>query len=395
MAIFRRIKKFSSAVRRRAYFDYAATTPLEQPVREAMWPFLTEAFGNASSVHGYGRKALAAVDAARTQVAALLACSPHDVLFTSGATESNNLLLFGLLKSGDHLIISAIEHAAVLEPARILEQRGVAVSYLAPDSDGVLSTEAVLAAVGPATRVVSIQYVNNEIGTIQPIAEIGKQIQALNKERQRQGLRPICLHTDAVQAACWLPLDVRALGVDALSLSAHKMYGPKGIGILYRKHGVSLTPLHYGGHQEYGLRPGTLPVAQIVGMGAAATLQTMRTASQVAAVERLREHLFSELRKLFPGLVLNGSATKRVAGNLHLTFPGLDAQDLFIFLDQHDIAVSTGPACAAGSATHSHVLTALGASEQAQAASLRITLGHQTSAADVEYFLSVARAFRS
>ena len=344
-----------------AYFDYAASTPLDPAVLEAMEPYQTQRFGNPHSVHRPGRLALAGIDQARAQAADFFGCQPSAVAFTSGATEANNLAILGLVRAGDHVITSTIEHPSVLEPCRHLERQGVAVSYLPVGSEGIVEVADVEAAIQENTRLISLMYVNNEIGTIQPIAAVGTLVAAINKKRRKRNQPVVYLHTDAVQAAAYCPMKVTALGVDLLSLSAHKIYGPKGAGLLYRRDMVMLEPRQFGGGQEFGLRPGTPDVAAIVGFGRAIELLTASTAT--AATRRiadLQRQMITGLKKNFKAFSINGDLKKRIPGNVHVSFPGIDGPSLLMVLDEMGVAVSVGAACSAGSLSPSHVTRALG-----------------------------------
>ncbi len=390
---------------KRIYLDYAATTPVDSQVLEAMLPYFKEEFGNASSIHQEGRRAQAAVDKARTVLANFLGCQPKEIIFTSGATESNNLAIKGVVAAAKikkpHLVTTAFEHPAVLETCRVLERVGLAeVSYLRPSSEGLIEVEQVERAIRKNTVLVSIMYANNEIGTILPIREIGKLLQRVNKTRQQK----IYFHTDAVQAVQFLNCDVRYLKVDLLSLSAHKIYGPKGIGALYVKAGTPIVRQQDGGEQEGRKRAGTLNVAGIVGLGKAVEL-IRKIHQQVARVQRqeisstkpspivdcdycdriatLRDLLWARLREI-GGVELNGSLQNRLPNNLNVSFAGVEGEGLLISLDLEGVAVSTGSACSSRSLLPSHVLLAIGKSESQAHSSLRITLGKFTSREEIE-----------
>ena len=369
------------------YLDYAATTPLDVRVYRAMKPFVktkTARYGNPHSLHRAGQCARREVDAARVQVAEYLACQPHEVIFTSGATESNNIAILGLLEPGQHGITTAIEHASVMAPFEALEKRGVAVSYSKPSTDGLIDVADILENVRLETRFVSVHYVNNEIGTIQPIAEIAKALGEINSRRLAD--QKIFFHTDAAQAASFLPLRVAELGVDALTLTGHKMSGPKGVGVLYRRTGMPMRPLFFGGSQEYKLRPGTLNVAAIVGQGAAARL-LQASAERESAAKRmriLRDRLLAGIQRYIPDVVVNGDMRRRAPSNLNISFPDVDGENLLIILDKAGIAVSAGSACSAGATEPSHVLRAIGVTRPLLDSSLRITLGTQTRRRDID-----------
>ncbi|MGQ9427094.1 cysteine desulfurase family protein [Gilvimarinus sp. F26214L] len=365
------------------YLDYAATTPVDPQVAEAMTACLTMdgIFANpASRSHIYGWQAEEKVEFARRQVADLLVCDPREVVWTSGATESNNLALKGvfekyLLERGKpgHLITSAIEHKAVIDPARWLETRGVDVTWLEPDRDGVISPEKLQQALRADTRLVSLMHVNNEVGSINPIAELG----ALCREAG------VLFHVDAAQSAGKLDLSVEPLNVDLLSLSAHKFYGPKGVGALYVRRAVQreVAPIIHGGGHERGLRSGTLPTHQIVGMGEAAKLAAENRLEESSRIAGLRDALWAGIGDL-PGVIRNGSADRVSPNHLNVCFSGIDGETLLLSL--RDIAVSTGSACTSASMEPSYVLKAMGVKAEDALSSLRISLGRFTTRDDVE-----------
>lgn len=366
------------------YFDHSATTPIDPAVIQAMRPFFSETFGNASSIHNFGQAALTAVDEAREKVAEFLGGKTNEVIFTSGATESDNLVILGLAKPGEHIITSKIEHPAILEPCREMEKRGVAVTYLPVTEKGLVSIEDLKQVIKANTRLVSIMYVNNEIGTIQPIAEIGELIKELNKSRKEK----IYFHTDAVQAANYCEMNASKLGVDLMSLSGHKIYGPKGIGALYKKANLPIKPIQFGGHQEQGLRPGTFNVPGIVGFGRAIELIGQDRQSN-GKIKELRDYLIQEVIKNIPKAQVNGDLKNRVPANAHFSFYGVEGESLLLLLDQRGIAVSTGSACSSGSLEPSHVLMALGLDPLLAHGSLRITLGKFNTKDEVDYLIEV------
>ncbi len=361
------------------YLDNAATTAVDPAVAEAMAACLTRegAFANpASRSHAYGWRAEKLVEDARRQVAGLLACDGREIVWTSGATESNNLALKGIFEKlayRGHIISSSIEHKAVIDPILWLQQRGVEVSWLSPDSDGVISVEKVRQALRPDTHLVSLMMVNNEVGSINPIAEIG----ALCRE---QG---VLLHVDAAQAGGKLAIDVGALRVDMMSLSAHKFYGPKGVGALYVRRALQsqlAAQMHGGGH-ERGMRSGTLATHQSVGMGVAAKLATEQLAEEALAIARLRDHLWQGICDL-PGIYRNGAAGAVSPGHLNVCFAGVDGETLLLSL--RELAVSTGSACTSASLEPSYVLKAMGVSDEDAHSSVRFSLGRFTTAAEIE-----------
>jgi len=362
------------------YLDHQATTPLDPRVLERILPYLSEHFGNPHSLgHAFGWRAESAVAQAREQVAALIGAAPDEIVFTSGATEANNLALKGLAEAyrgrKSHLVTSAVEHKCVLESCRHLARQGATVTVLPVDSRGRVDPGAVAAAIGDDTLAVSIMAAQNEIGTLQPIAEIG----AVCAERG------VIFHTDAAQAAGKIPLDVAAMGIGLMSLSAHKMYGPKGIGALYvrRRPRVRLVAQMDGGGQEGGLRSGTLSPALCVGFGAACAFAAVEMAEEAARLTGLRDRLHRKLTESLPDVDLNGDAERRLPGNLNIAFGGADGEALVAALG--DVALSTGSACSTGSVEPSYVLAALGLDPDRARASVRIGLGRFTTEDDVEY----------
>jgi len=365
------------------YLDYNATTPLRSEALDAMLPYLQEDFGNPSSVHWAGRRAKHGLEDARERVAALLHARPAEILFTSGGTESNNLALRGMVAAARaqkaHVITTAIEHASILEPLRLLATEGVSVTILPVDEEGRIQVEDVQAALRPDTTLVSLSLANQEIGTIQPIAAVSQ----LTREHG------VPLHVDAVQAAGKLPLNVNQLGADLLSLSAHKIYGPKGIGALYVRTGLRLAPLMAGGAQEREKRPGTENVAAAVGFGRAATLAAQELELTTAHCLQLIHRLWAAIQARVPDVVLNGPTHDRLANTLNVCFMEAAGEGLLMGLDLAGIAVSTGSACAAGSLEPSHVLLALGRSEEAAKSALRFSVGKYTTEQDIDRVLEV------
>ncbi len=365
------------------YLDHAATTPLLQEAAAAMLPYMTECYGNPSSLHSFGRAARQACARGRVQVAGLLGAAAAEIFFTSGGSESDNWALKGLAwahqAQGRHIITSSIEHHAVLHACAWLEQQGFTVTYLPVDAAGRVTPESVVQALRPDTILVSIMTANNEVGTLEPIAAIG----TLLRERG------ILFHTDAVQAAGHVPLDMRSLPVDALSLSGHKFYGPKGIGALYLRRGTAIAPLLHGGSQERGLRAGTENTAAIVGLGVAAEQAALQLSAEAARLRELRDMLADGIRQL-PGAWINGS-DERLPGHLSFGLEGIASDVLLIRLDLAGFAVSAGSACSAGSLEPSHVLAAMGQSAVQAGAAVRVTLGRENTAAEVQRFLTVLR----
>jgi cysteine desulfurase len=363
------------------YLDYHATTPVDPRVLDEMLPFFTERFGNPhSKQHAWGWDARDAAERARAQVAALINASANEITFTSGATESNNLALKGAVDTlrtrGNHIITIATEHKSVLDVCRQFGQQGLEVTVLGVDADGLVDLNELRRALTPATVLVSVMAANNEIGTIQPMAEIG----AIVHEHGA------LLHTDAAQAAGKIPIDVRAMHIDLLSMTAHKFYGPKGCGALFvrrAKPKIALAPQAVGGGQESGLRSGTLNVPGIVGLGRAAEICRLEMGDEGKRLADLRDRLLEGLRVRLPDVRVNGSLTRRLPHNLHVSFDGVEGEALLMALG--DLAVSTGSACSSGSQAPSHVLEAIGATSGRAGASIRFGLGRTTSAADIDY----------
>ncbi|KKT17334.1 MAG: cysteine desulfurase NifS [Candidatus Nealsonbacteria bacterium RIFCSPHIGHO2_01_FULL_43_31] len=376
----------------KTYLDYAATTPCDPKVTRAMSVFLKKDFGNPSSIHNFGQKASMAIGGARQSVAEFLGCESEEIVFTGSATEADNLAIFGTVKASKitkpHIITSQIEHPAVLESCRELEKQGAEITYLPVNKDGVVEIAELKKALRPNTLLVSIIYANNEVGTIQPIAEIGELIGHAMSSGHR--MSKIYFHTDAVQAANFLDCDVKKLGVDLLTLSAHKIYGPKGIGALYVKKGTPIAPVIYGGGHERGLRSGTENVAGIVGLGQAIKeIQNPKLKIQNIKIRQFRDKLIKTILKIIPGSRLNGSLTQRLANNVNISFDGAEGEAIIVMLDQKGIAASTGSACSSGSLEPSHVLLAMGLSEEQAHGSLRLTLGKLTTQQDIEKVFKV------
>lgn len=369
--------------------DHSATTPVDPRVVEAMLPFLTDKFGNASSVHFFGQEARAAVDRARRDVAALVNARPNEVVFLSGGTEANNLAIRGIAESaaeaGRHLITSAIEHSAVRGVCDALEKRGWEVTRLPVYDDGIVRLDDVRAALRPDTALITVMLANNEIGTIQPVAEIG----ALVREERARGRRHLWLHTDAVQAAGRMPVDVEALGCDLLSLSAHKLYAPKGVGALFVRRSVRLAPQNIGGHQERERRGGTEAVASIVAFGTAAALAREELPARVEHMRRLRDCFESGVEERVEEIVFNGKRDARLPHLSNISFRFIEGEGLLINLDMQGIAVSTGSACSSGSLEPSPIIRALGRDDELARGSVRFSLGKDTTDEDIDYVLEV------
>ncbi|MBI4812029.1 cysteine desulfurase [Candidatus Falkowbacteria bacterium] len=377
---------------KRIYLDHSATTPVDKKVLASMMPYFSKNFGNPSSIHTFGQVAMAGVDKAREQVARFLNCEIDEVIFTSGATESNNLAIKGavrtLLKKGvekPHIITSRIEHPAVLEPCAELAKEGAEVTYLPVKSNGVVDIEKFKQSIKDNTVLVSVMYVNSEVGSIQPIKEIGKIIRKINEK----GKQPIYFHTDATQALNFLNCDVKWNYVDLLSLSGHKIYGPKGVGALYVKSGVPLKALQTGGHHEKNLRSGTLNVSGIVGLGAAIELLSKINKANNLKIARLRDILVDGVMKNIPHVVLNTDRQIATPSHAHFSIIGAEGESILIALDLAGVAVSTGSACASGSLKPSHVLLAMGIKQEIAHHSLRFTLGKHTTEAEIKRVIKI------
>ncbi len=364
------------------YLDHNATTPAAPEVREAMAPWLAEEFGNPSSLHRPGRQARDAVERARAIVAALLNAKPEEVIFTSGGSESNNMVLQSVLGRSDgkrHIITSRVEHPSVLGTCRWLERQGCRVTYVPVDRYGQVDPAAVEAAISDDTALVSIMHANNEVGTLQPIAAIGAICRA-------RGLR---FHTDAVQSVGVLPLDVRAMGIDVLSIAGHKLYGPKGIGALYARHDVPLRPLIHGGHQEEGRRAGTESVAAIVGLGCAAALARGERTERATHIASLRDRFWEGLRARIEGMHRHGHPSDALPGTLALGMEGIEGESLVMALDQEGICASTGSACSSGRMTPSHVLLAMSVPTAVLSGAVRFSLGSGNTSAELDRVIEI------
>jgi len=368
---------------KRVYMDHGATTPVREEVLQAMLPYFQKQFGNPSSVHSFGRENRIAVDEARQKVAeALGADDPEEILFTSGGTESDNLALRGVAAAyankGRHIVTSAVEHHAVLDTAKAMEKEGYEVTFLPVDAQGLVYPDQVAEAVRDDTVLVSIMLGNNEVGTLMPVDEIARVVHE----------KGALFHTDAVQAVGNMPVNVKEIGCDLLSLSAHKFYGPKGIGALYLKKGTRLRRVTHGGAQERKLRPGTENVPGIVGLAAALEIAVERLPETVPYVARLRDRLIEGVLSKVPDSRLNGHPTKRLPGNANFSFEYIEGESLLLSLDQKGIAGSSGSACTSGSLDPSHVLLALGLCHQTAHGSLRLTLGPDNTEEEVDYVIN-------
>jgi cysteine desulfurase len=376
-------------VEKNVYLDHAATTPLDPRVLEVMLPYLNEQYGNPSSFHTLGKETKDAIDDARARLATILHARPDEILFTSGGTESDNLAVLGYARAnqrqGKHLITSKIEHHAVLEAMMHLgKKEGFEVTYLAPNKFGLITSEQVKHALREDTILVSIMYANNEIGTIEPIAEIGNIIQKYRQATHRTW--PV-FHTDACQASGFLDLNVEKSHVDFLTLNGSKMYGPKGVGLLYVKRGIKLQPLQFGGPQERSLRPGTENVAGIIGMAKALELVQADKENETKRLIQLRDYFIDGIVSRIPKVRVNGHRTERLPNNVNVSFMDIEGEALLLYLDAAGIYASTGSACTSASLDPSHVILALEMPYEVAHGSLRFTLGHTTTKADIDYVL--------
>ena len=389
------------------YFDYNATTPVDPAVLDAMLPYFSGDFANASSIHTPGQRARSAVETAREQVAALIGARPQEIVFASGGTESDNHAIFGVIASAQesrvarasyehfrtsaapstpnsplHVITSSIEHEAVLNTCQALEKKGVSVSHVPVDQQGLVDPESLRRAIRPETVLITIMHANNELGTVQPLEAIG----IIAREHK------IAFHTDAVQSAGKIPLDVHALCVDLLSLSGHKLYAPKGVGALYVRSGTRVQQLLYGGHHQRGFRPGTENVAGIVGLGKAAEIARAALASDASRISALRNKLERGLLERIPHTRVNGGDAPRTPNTTNIVFSGVEGEALVIALDLKGLACSVGAACSSGAVEPSHVLTAIGLSHEDAKSSLRFSLGRHTTDAEVDSALEIVPA---
>jgi len=386
------------------YLDHSATTPLDPKVREKIHPYMTEIFGNASSAHSFGQEAMKGVDWAREQLADLFGSKFKEIIFTSGATESNNLVIQGIVRAFRknkekkyHIITSKIEHPAIIEVCQELEKQGVIeVTYIGVDKNCLVSVNEIKKAIKDNTILVSIMYVNNEVGTVQPIKEIGKMIEKINKQKEKENSKlgaydKVYFHTDAVQAVNYCEMRADYLKADLITVSGHKIYGPKGIGALYAREGTPLKSVNWGGHQEYNIRPGTYNVPGIVGLGAAVALVNNKAENDRVnqQIRKLRDRLIAGLKKRIDNIQINGDLEQRVPANANIAFKNAEGESMLLMLDLEGIAVSTGSACASGSLEPSHVLTAMGIPPEICHASLRFTLGKGTTEKEIDKVIEV------
>jgi len=369
----------------RIYLDHNATTAVDPAVLDAMLPYFSTDFGNASSIHTFGQRARAAVETAREQVAALLNSRPQEIVFTSGGTESDNHAVFGVALNSlnsPHIITTTIEHEAVLNACQAIEKRGVSVTYLPVNREGLIDLDDLRRALRPETVLITVMHANNELGTIQPLTEIGH----IAAEAD------VYFHTDAVQSAGKIPVNVKTLQLDLLSISGHKFYAPKGIGALFIKSGTRLRQLLYGGHHQRGFRPGTENVAGIVGLGKAAELARLSLEKDAARISHLRDTLEHGILACVPDSHVNSVSAPRTPNTSNVLFPGLEGEALVIALDLKGLACSTGAACSSGAVEPSHVLTAIGLAASEARASIRFSLGRHTTESEITAALEIVPA---
>ncbi len=368
------------------YFDHAATTPLSKEALDAMMPYLTEHFGNASSLYSIGQTARAAVETARNKIASVIGAKDKEIYFTAGGSEGDNTLIKGVAKArknkGNHIITSKIEHPAVLEACKQLEKDGFEVTYLDVDSTGTISLDQLKASIKPETILITIMFANNEIGVVQPIAEIG----AIAKEHK------IVFHTDAVQAVGNVPVNVVDMNIDMLSMSAHKFYGPKGVGAMYVRNGILFDKLIAGGHQERARRAGTENVAGIVGMGKALEIANANMDENTKYVTDLRNYYLTEVEKRIPYIRINTTAKNTLPGTVNISFKFIEGESLLLLLDSNGICASTGSACSSGSLDPSHVLLSIGVPIEVAHGSLRVSIGHNNTKEDIDYLVDTLEA---
>ena len=368
---------------KKIYLDHNATTPLHPEVLEAMLPYFKEKLGNASSIHGFGREAKVALEDAREKVAEIIGVSSNEIFFTSGGTEADNLAVkgtaFASIKKGKHIVTSKIEHHAILESCKFLEKEGFEVTYLPVDFQGLVDPEELSKAIRNDTTLVSIMYANNEVGIIQPIEE-------LCKIAKKKG---VYFHTDAVQAAGRLPIDVQKLDVDMLSMSGHKIYGPKGVGALFIRKGVRIMPLSHGGHHERSRRAGTENVAGIVGFAKALELVDKEREDQNKHLKNLTQAFYKKLVESIPDVILNGDLNRRILNTLNLSFKGVEGESVILSLDMKGVAVASGSACTSGTLEPSHVLSAMGVVPAVAQGAIRFSFGRDNTMEDVEYVASL------
>jgi cysteine desulfurase len=387
---------------KRIYLDYAATTPCDPQVIEAMAPYFFEKFGNPSSIHSFGQETRAGIDQARDTIAAFIGAQSAEIIFTSGGTEADNLALKGVAyanqNKGNHIITTQIEHHAVLETAKFLEKQGFAVTYVPVDKFGMVNPQDIEQAITDKTILISVMHANNEVGTIEPIEEIGETVKRLNQARKNK----IYFHTDAVQTLGHIPVNVNDLGVDLLSMSAHKLYGPKGVGALYVRKGTRIQPIQHGGEQERGKRASTENVPGIVGFGKAVELAKRDTLAhrsppqadeggnnEIRTTIQLRDKLIAGIMEKIEDVELNGHPTLRLPNNVSVAIRYIEGESILLNLDLQGVAASTGSACSSGSLEPSHVMLALGLSHERSHGTIRFSLGKYTTEEDIDYVLTI------
>ncbi|MFH1413198.1 MAG: cysteine desulfurase family protein [bacterium] len=383
------------------YFDHSATTPLDPHVLKAMQPYFLKKFGNSSSLHSYGQEAARAVDKFRAKIAKTLNCEPDEIIFTSGSTEANNLAIKGLIMAlkeqgviKPHIITSMIEHSAIIEPCReLVKSKQAEVTYLKVKSNGVIDINELKKSIKDNTVLVTIMYANSEVGSMQPIKEIGKFIKDVNKGRVEQGkLLPIYFHSDATQAVNFATCDTKHLNLDMMSLSGHKIYGPKGVGALYAKNNIHISALQRGGHHERNLRSGTLNVPGIVGLGAAVVLAQKDMEKNNKKIVKLRDYLVDKVKKNIPDVVLNTDRKVSLPSHAHFSFLGVEGEAILIALDlKAGIAVSTGSACASSTLDASHVLLAMGIKKEIAHNAIRFTLGKNNTKKEIDTLIKALK----
>jgi cysteine desulfurase len=368
---------------RKVYLDHSATTAVHPEVLEAMLPYFAEHFGNPSSAHSWGREAKVVIEQCREKIASFFGASAKEIFFTSGGTESDNLAVKGVAwanqNKGKHIITSQIEHHAILETCKYLSKQGFDITYVPVDKYGLIDPEDVKKAIKPDTILVSIMHINNEMGAIEPIEEIGKIVRE----------KGICFHTDAVQSAGKLPIDANKLNVDMFSLSAHKIYGPKGVGLLYIRQGTKITPLSHGGQHERGKRAGTENVPGIVGLSKAIEISHRDMNEYNKKMKFLADSFYKKLNEKIADISLNGHPTKRYCGILNISFKGVEGESIILSSDMKGIAISTGSACSSGTLEPSHVLAAMGVLPELAQGSIRFSFGRENSSEDIDYVVDV------
>lgn len=376
------------------YLDHAATTPVDKEVFEEMKPYFTEKYGNPSSIYTLGQESKTAIEEARESIANILGAKPDEIIFTSGATESNNLAVRGITQIATqmnaekpvHIITTAIEHKSVIEPCQSLEKMGTEATYLPVDKDGVVDLKVLENSIKENTVLISVMHANNEVGTVEPIEEIGKIVKSVKEKRKEESL-PLYFHTDAVQSFQYLDTNVDKLGVDMLSLTGHKFYGPKGVGILYVRKGTKFLPQQQGGAQERKRRAGTENVPYIVGMAKAMTLAGKQKTANSKQMETLKNKLVTGILEKIPDTILAGHPTVRLPHNAAFCFKNIEGESILINLDFEGIAASSGSACTSGSLNPSHVLLAMGYDHETAHGSIRFTLGKENTEKDIDYVL--------